>query len=237
MLPVRSDTRGLPTMPNALSTGSQLRMLNAHGHSTESAPAVSLHPEFGLNVAKHYHPDGITTPEGIVAKEALGRVQHPANVRLLGKSIAPGTNMPIHHYEYVDGTTIHDLKNQGRWTPADEAHKRAVLEDLRKKAYEQGVVISDTHDRNVMLEHGTRQIKLIDSLPVLRAPEGEPQKTWREVYRMPPEGPAKQIPTSDFLNPNGGVLDRIRNYDFEDPANRPGQVRRGSPTNLRNGRR
>lgn len=157
--------------------GSQLRMLS-NAPTKEGPVMLTAHPDRGLAATKMYHPKGKATRRLISAKEELGKIDHPANVRLLGKSDIQGMAHPVHHFEYVPGQTMAELdQNFGK---AVAPHKQVALPgsygdaisnanksvlDLKRVAAQRGLDLQDLHAGNKMIDR-TGQGRLVDSFPV-----------------------------------------------------------------------
>ena len=212
--------------------GHPVRLLGTRP-SREGAVAMTLSPQRGISASKFYTPGSLTTPRLLSAKEEAAKIQHPAVVPLQEVQHMEGLHAPIHHYDYVPGSTLKSLERTG-WTglhplaqpgihrlgPAytyDEAV--ASIQNLRNLARtEHGVTLRDPHHENIMIDHAG-QGRLVDSIP-MRA--GDPDPTRREDLR--------------FFDPHEGLADTWNTLEGEDfePAKKgpPPKVRpprRGDP--------
>lgn len=184
--------------------GSTVKMLSKM--PTKEGPVMlTAHPDHGLAASKFYHPKGKATTRMVAAKEELGKINHPANTKLLGKAEFTGMPHPVHHFEYVPGQTLDEVStsfgkkthpsqriNFTKGVDATISDANESVLDLQRTARSKGLELHDIHANNKMIDR-TGQGRLVDSFPVragdpdpfrgVHAPI-EPRKGFREMMEQ-----------------------------------------------------
>jgi hypothetical protein len=193
-----------PGVLKKTKAGSQIKHL---GSGMEGTSTLIAHPKKGLAVRKIYDPKGVSGPEMIARKAAVGRQlsDSPDAAHFLGET---KTRIgPAHFYEHVPGKTLNEEGirfSKGTPKPDSEpstapgkararigtaksmidSHEReasARMKRLKKRGEKAGVDLGDLHEGNVITGKDGHS-RAVDYLPT---EDGKPDGLRDEAFKNP----------------------------------------------------